>query len=142
MAIERNHTTSRMSQCVVHGDTVYLAGQVADDGDASAGDQTRQVLEKIDGLLAEVGSDKSKLLSVQIWLTDIRDFAAMNEAWDAWVPEGQAPARRRTRARRPALGRGGCQEGGGSDPVGPARATHRTHRTPVGGAALHSVWPP
>ena len=54
MAIERNHTTSRMSQCVVHGDTVYLAGQVADDGDASAGDQTRQVLEKIDGLLAEV----------------------------------------------------------------------------------------
>ncbi|MAG96061.1 MAG: RidA family protein [Alphaproteobacteria bacterium] len=93
MAITRNHTTGRMSQCVVHGDTVYLAGQVANDPETGAGDQTRQVLEKIDGLLAEVGSDKSKLLSAQIWLTDIRDFAAMNEAWDAWVPEGQAPAR-------------------------------------------------
>ncbi len=93
MTITRNHTTSRMSQCVVHGDTVYLAGRVANDPDTPAGDQTRQILEKIDGLLAEVGSDKSKLLSAQIWLTDIRDFEAMNEAWDAWVPEGQAPAR-------------------------------------------------
>ncbi len=94
MTIERHQIGQRMSQTVIHGDTVYLAGQVADNADgASAADQTRSILGKIDGLLAEAGSDNSKILSATIWLSDMRDFAAMNEIWDAWVPEGSAPAR-------------------------------------------------
>lgn len=88
-----------MSQAVVHGDTVYLAGQVASDPNADITTQTEQVLEKIDGLLAQVGSDKSKLLSAQIWLSSIAYFDKMNAVWDSWVPEGQAPARACTEAR-------------------------------------------
>ena len=94
MTIERRHIAPRMSQIVIHGDTVYLAGQVADNAEGdSAADQTRSILGKIDSLLAEAGSDNSKILSATIWLSDMRDFAAMNEAWDAWMPEGSAPAR-------------------------------------------------
>ena len=94
MAIDRHHSNQRMSQIVIHGDTVYLAGQVADDAEgSSAAEQTRSILDKIDGLLAEAGSDKSKLLSATIWLADIRDYDAMNGVWDAWLPAGQAPAR-------------------------------------------------
>jgi enamine deaminase RidA (YjgF/YER057c/UK114 family) len=94
MTIERKQTGKRMSQIVVHGDTVYLAGQVAETAPAaSAGEQTAAILEKIDGLLAEAGSDKSKLLSATIWLADMRDYDAVNEVWDAWVPAGAAPAR-------------------------------------------------
>ena len=99
MSITRNHTNARMSQSVVHGDTVYLAGQVAADADADISTQTQQVLDKVDALLAEVGSDKSKMLSAQIWLSSIAYFPQMNEVWDAWVPEGQAPARACTEAR-------------------------------------------
>jgi enamine deaminase RidA (YjgF/YER057c/UK114 family) len=93
MSITRHHTNQRMSQIVIHGDTVYLAGQVADDASADVGVQTRQVLQKIDILLAEAGSDKSKILSAQIWIASMGHFAQMNEVWDDWVAEGHAPAR-------------------------------------------------
>ena len=90
--IQRSHTNQRMSQIVVHGDTVYLAGQVGNAGDSVA-DQTSVILGKIDALLAEAGSDKSKVLQAIIWLKSMDDFAEMNAVWDAWVPEGAAPAR-------------------------------------------------
>ncbi len=94
MTIERKQVGARMSQIVIHGDTVYLAGQVAQDAAGEpAGAQMANILERIDGLLAETGTDKSKVLSATIWLADMRDFDAINEKWDAWVPEGEAPAR-------------------------------------------------
>ena len=93
MSIKRSKVGARMSQCVVHGDTVYLAGQVADDPNADVAGQTKQILAKVDGLLAEAGSDKSKLLSATVWLSDIRAFDEMNKVWDAWVSPGNTPAR-------------------------------------------------
>jgi enamine deaminase RidA (YjgF/YER057c/UK114 family) len=93
MTIQRIKVGPRMSQAVVHGDTVYLAGQVADDGSADVVGQTQQILGKIDALLAEAGTDKTKLLSATIWLTDISTFAKMNSVWDAWVSPGNTPAR-------------------------------------------------
>jgi enamine deaminase RidA (YjgF/YER057c/UK114 family) len=94
MTIKRFQTATRMSQAVVHGGTVYLAGQVAQDaGGASVTEQTRNILSRIDGLLAEAGSDKSQLLSATIWLNSMDDFAEMNAVWDAWVPAGNAPCR-------------------------------------------------
>ncbi len=93
MDITRHQSGPRMSQAVIHGQTVYLAGQVADDRTADVAGQTKQILDKIDGLLAEAGSDKSKLLTANIWLSDIATFGAMNELWDAWVVNGQTPAR-------------------------------------------------
>ncbi len=93
MTVKRFETNQRMSQVVVHGGVAYLAGQVPDDGTADIGTQTEQVLAKIDRLLALAGTDKSKLLSATIWLTDMRFFADMNAKWDAWVPAGAAPAR-------------------------------------------------
>ena len=81
MSITRLHTNDRMSQAVVHGDTVYLAGQVAASAPgASVADQTKAILAQIDGLLAETGSDKSKVLSATIWLTSMDDFAEMNRS--------------------------------------------------------------
>jgi enamine deaminase RidA (YjgF/YER057c/UK114 family) len=88
-----------MSQLVVHGDTIYLAGQVASDSSANITVQTRQVLDTIDELLAETGSDKSRILSAQIWLANIGHYAAMNEVWDEWMPAGDAPARACIEAR-------------------------------------------
>jgi enamine deaminase RidA (YjgF/YER057c/UK114 family) len=99
MSITRHHTNQRMSQIVVHGDTDYLAGQVAADAGADITVQTQQVLEKIDTLLAEAGSDRSKILSAQIWIASMGHFAQMNAVWDAWIPEGQAPARACIEAR-------------------------------------------
>jgi enamine deaminase RidA (YjgF/YER057c/UK114 family) len=93
MSIKRSKVGARMSQCVVHGDTVYLAGQVADDPNTDVAGQTKQILAKIDGLLAEAGSDKSKLLSATVWLSDIRAFDEMNKVWDAWVSPNNTPAR-------------------------------------------------
>lgn len=94
MTIQRIEPGKRMSQAVVHGDTVYLAGQVAlDKAGASVTEQTRNILDRIDRLLAAAGSDKTKLLSATIWLTDMRTFDEMNAVWDAWVAEGAAPAR-------------------------------------------------
>lgn len=99
MSITRHHTNQRMSQLVIHGETVYLAGQVAKDADANITVQTQQVLDKVDALLAEAGSDKSKILSAQIWISNMGHFAAMNEVWDTWVAEGNAPARACIEAR-------------------------------------------
>ena len=99
MSIIRKHSNSRMSQSVVHNNTVYLAGQVASDRNANISVQTEQVLEKIDKLLAEVGSDKSHILSAQIWLVNIGHFAEMNLIWDSWIPESDAPARACIEAR-------------------------------------------
>ena len=99
MSITRHHTNQRMSQIVVHGDTVYLAGQVANDASADITVQTQQVLQKIENLLAEAGSDKTRILSAQIWLTSIGHFAQMNQVWDSWVAEGHAPARACIEAR-------------------------------------------
>jgi len=93
MTIERIKVGPRMSQAVIHGATVYLAGQVADDPNADVSDQTRQILAKIDGLLAEAGTDKSKLLSANVWLSDISTFDQMNAVWDEWAPPGEPPAR-------------------------------------------------
>ena len=90
--ITRKHIGARMSQIVMHGDTIYLAGQVGTAGDSVA-DQTRSCLEKIDALLGEVGSDKTRILQTTIWLADMADFAEMNAVWDGWVAEGHAPAR-------------------------------------------------
>jgi enamine deaminase RidA (YjgF/YER057c/UK114 family) len=93
MPIERLGAGPRMSQAVIHGDTVYLAGQVADDPVPSVAEQTRQVLARIDALLKSAGSDKSRILSANIWLADIGRFAEMNEVWDQWVAPGHTPAR-------------------------------------------------
>ncbi|WP_412562675.1 RidA family protein [Thalassobius sp. MITS945101] len=90
--IIRKHTGARMSQMVIHGDTIYLAGQVGTAG-APVAQQTQDCLDKVDALLAEAGSDKTKILSTTIWMADMADFAEMNAVWDAWVPEGHAPAR-------------------------------------------------
>jgi len=93
MTIKRIKVGARMSQAVVHGDTVYLAGQVADNAKDDVAGQTKQILSKIEGLLAEAGSDKSKLLSATIWLTDMRYFDEMNKVWDGWVSPGNTPGR-------------------------------------------------
>ncbi|MGE0153401.1 MAG: RidA family protein [Reyranellaceae bacterium] len=93
MSIQRFEIGPRMSQAVVHGNTVYLAGVVADDVKADTAGQTKQILDKIDRLLQAAGTDKSKLLSAQIWVTDMRSFADMNKVWDAWVSPGNTPAR-------------------------------------------------
>ena len=77
---------------VVHGDTIYLAGQVAAEGESVTA-QTQGILKQIDDLLAKAGSDKTKILMAQIWLDDMSDFAEMNAVWDAWVPKGHEPGR-------------------------------------------------
>jgi enamine deaminase RidA (YjgF/YER057c/UK114 family) len=91
MAIKREQVGPRLSQAVVHGNTVYLAGIVADGSDMK--EQTTNVLAKIDTLLAACGSNKSKLLSTTIYVTDMRNFADMNSVWDAWVDSKNTPAR-------------------------------------------------
>ena len=93
MTICRLQPGPRMSQAVVHGNMVYLAGQVASDPVPSVAEQTRQVLARIDALLAEAGTDKSKILTANIWLADIGRFGEMNTVWDAWVSSGNTPAR-------------------------------------------------
>ena len=90
--IKRMNTAKRMSQVVVHDGTVYLAGQVGTPG-ASVEQQTRDILAKIDQLLDAAGTDKRHILQAVIWLESMDDFAEMNAVWDAWVPEGHAPAR-------------------------------------------------
>jgi enamine deaminase RidA (YjgF/YER057c/UK114 family) len=91
MTIKRIQIGPRMSQAVIHNKTVYLAGQVAKG--ATVAIQTREVLATIDGLLAEANTDKSRLLSASIWLTDMATFAEMNRVWESWVIAGQTPAR-------------------------------------------------
>jgi enamine deaminase RidA (YjgF/YER057c/UK114 family) len=93
MSIERKYVGPRLSQAVVHGDTVYLAGIVADHPIPDAAAQTGQILDQIDKLLAECGTDKSKLLMATIWLADVRYYDEMNSVWDKWVAAGHTPAR-------------------------------------------------
>ena len=94
MPIQRIQVGDRMSQAVVHGDLVYTAGQVAREAPGeSAANQTKCILNQIDALLQEAGTDKSRLISATIWLSDMATFAEMNEVWDAWVTPGQSPAR-------------------------------------------------
>jgi enamine deaminase RidA (YjgF/YER057c/UK114 family) len=97
--VERLHTGPRMSQAVIHGDTVYVAGQVAADPATDVAGQTKQVLAAIDALLDEAGTDKTRLLSANIYLADIGTFAQMNSVWDEWVPAGHTPARATVEAR-------------------------------------------
>ena len=93
MAIERHNVGKRLSEVVVHNNTVYLAGEVPDDKSKDVTGQTEEILAKIDKLLSKVGSNKSRLLSAQIFLADMKDFAGMNVAWEKWVVPGQTPAR-------------------------------------------------
>lgn len=90
--ISRIGCGKRMSAAVVHNGLIYLSGQVGTPGE-SVTLQTKSVLSEIDKLLAATGSDKTRILSAQIWLADIADFAEMNAVWDAWVPQGNCPAR-------------------------------------------------
>ena len=100
MSIQRIGVGPRMSQAVVHGGAVYLSGTVADKtAGMSVGEQTKEILAIIDGALAKAGSDKTQILSVNIWLTDIKTFAEMNAVWDAWVPQGHTPARATVEAK-------------------------------------------
>ncbi len=100
MSIHRIGVGPRMSQAVVHGHTVYLAGQVADKtAGQSVGEQTKEILANIDKLLEEAGSDKTHLLATTIYLTDIKTFADMNAAWEAWVAPGHTPARATVEAK-------------------------------------------
>ncbi len=97
MSVTRQEITTgpgpRMSRCVVKGDTVYVAGLTASDASADIGGQTQQILDKIDGYLAMAGSDKSKLLQANLWITDMANFAGMNEVWNAWVDPENPPVR-------------------------------------------------
>lgn len=104
MSIQRFHVGPRMSDMAVHNGTVYLAGQVADDTTQDISGQTAQVLATIDKLLAEAGTDKTRILSTTIYITDMANFPAMNAVWDAWVVAGNTPPRATVEAKlaRPA----------------------------------------
>jgi len=102
--IRRLQPGTRMCQAVIHGNTVYLAGQVAGDTAADVAGQTSQVLATIDRLLAEAGSDKTRILSATVYLADITTFSAMNSAWDTWVSKQHPPARATVEARLAAPG--------------------------------------
>ncbi|NDV23835.1 RidA family protein [Desulfovibrio sp. JC022] len=105
MSITRMETAKRMSRIVIHNDTVYLCGQVADNSDEPIGPQTESMLAKVDALLEKAGSSREHILSATVYVRDMKDFAGMNEVWDNWVPEGHAPARACVEARmaRPEL---------------------------------------
>lgn len=100
MAIERKQVGPRMSGAVVHGNTVYLAGQVAHKAAGkSVTEQTKEILATIDALLAECGTSKQNILSANIWLSDMSTFAEMNAVWDAWVDPQNTPGRATCEAR-------------------------------------------
>jgi enamine deaminase RidA (YjgF/YER057c/UK114 family) len=91
--IERHETNSRLSRVVVYNGLAFIAGIGSDAAPASVEDQTRGVLQKMDSYLAMANSDKGRLLSATIWLKDLKDIAAVNSVWDAWLPKGSAPSR-------------------------------------------------
>jgi len=99
MTIQRFHVGKRLSEMAIHNGTIYLAGQVADDPSQDITSQTQQVLASIDRLLAEAGSDKTKILSTTIYIASMADFPAMNAVWDAWVPQGNTPPRATVEAK-------------------------------------------
>lgn len=96
--VTRHHIGQRMSQIVRHASLIYLAGQCGTAGQSVA-EQTRESLEKIDGHLAQLDADKSRILKAEIWLEDIRDFDEMNAVWEAWAYPNAAPARACGQAR-------------------------------------------
>ncbi|EIK54810.1 Endoribonuclease L-PSP family protein [Stutzerimonas stutzeri TS44] len=93
MPIQRLHTTVRYSEAVIHRGTVYLSGQLTDDLSGDIGQQTRDTLRSIDRMLADAGTDRSRLLSALIHLRDMADYDGMNAVWDEWLPKNCAPAR-------------------------------------------------
>ncbi len=99
MTIKRYEGTGRMSRAVVHNDTVYLCGQTCGEENTDVKEQTEVVLQKIENLLNQYGSDKKHILSTTIYLKNIEDFREMNEVWDSWVEEGFEPARACVEAR-------------------------------------------
>lgn len=99
MSIQRIDVGPRLCEMTIHNGTAYLAGQVPEDTSLDARGQTAQVLGCVDALLARVGSDKTRILAVQIFLADLADYDAMNEAWDEWVPQGHTPARATVQAK-------------------------------------------
>ena len=99
MSIQRQDTKQRMSRIVIHNDTIYLCGQVAKDSTQGMAEQTSTMLENVDELLLQSGSDREHMLSATIYVRNMKDFSVMNEVWDAWVPEGHAPARACVEAR-------------------------------------------
>ncbi len=105
MDITRIDSTPRMSRIVEHNNTIYLCGQTAKDANTDIKEQTITTLEKVEAFLEKAGSDKKHILSVTIYVRDMKDFAAMNEVWDAWVEDGHQPARACVEARiaRPEL---------------------------------------
>jgi len=103
--IQRQHSNQRMSQLVSFSNLIWTAGQVAINSSEDMAGQTRQILAQIDALLSDAGSDKSHLISANIWVSDINQFAQMNAVWDAWVDKENAPARAcvESRLARPEL---------------------------------------
>lgn len=99
MEIKRLHIGKRLSEAAIHNGTVYLAGQVAEDTTHNIEGQTREVLAHIDRLLAEAGSDKTRILRCQIFLSDIKDIDGMNLVWEEWVAAGHAPPRATVEAK-------------------------------------------
>ncbi|WP_168015558.1 RidA family protein [Halomonas salinarum] len=99
MTVTYQDSNARMSQVAVHNQTVYLAGQVPSDASADMKGQTEQVLARIDSLLEQAGTSKHQLISAQIWVTSMDEFAVMNEAWDAWVVPGRPPVRAAVEAK-------------------------------------------
>ncbi len=99
MSIERIHSTERMSRIVKHNGTIYLCGQVAGDAAWDIKEQTQRTLDKISALLVEAGSSRDQILSTTIYIRDMKDFADMNEVWDAWVADHEKPARACVEAR-------------------------------------------
>ncbi|WP_293780455.1 RidA family protein [uncultured Oxalicibacterium sp.] len=105
MNIARMHVGDTLSEIAIHNGTVYLAGQIAEDTSQDIRGQTHEVLGHIDRLLADAGSDKSRILSCQIFIADVADFEGMNEVWNAWVVPGHTPPRATVGARFPDPGR-------------------------------------
>ncbi|MGO2356145.1 MAG: RidA family protein [Marinomonas foliarum] len=97
--IERMEVGQRMSRIVKHNETVYLCGQVGADANTDITEQTKTMLEKVDVLLEQAGSDRSYILSATIYLRDMKDFTEMNAVWDSWIPKDHAPARACVEAR-------------------------------------------
>jgi enamine deaminase RidA (YjgF/YER057c/UK114 family) len=99
MEIKRLHVGKRLSEVTIHNGTVYLAGQIAEDTTQDITGQTREVLGHVDRLLAEAGTDKTRILSCQIYITDMAQFPGMNEVWDSWVVQGSTPPRATVEAK-------------------------------------------
>jgi enamine deaminase RidA (YjgF/YER057c/UK114 family) len=99
MTITRTETKKRMSRIVIHNDTIYLCGQVAEDATRGIEEQTRTMLKKVDDLLVHAGSSNKHILSATIYIKSMDLFAQMNKIWDAWIPKGHAPARACVEAR-------------------------------------------